>query len=108
MSSLTHRYTSASTAGIATTLAPDMAWQLETIRVHLDAAGGAGDLTATIDHGAGAEYDILLLTEDMTTVTDLVFTPERPMEFLPDDELDIAYANAGGATVGVEIVFKGI
>jgi len=102
----THRATGA--VAIASTLAPGVAWQLESIRVHLSAAGGAGDLTATIDHGSNAVYDILILTQDMTAVTDLVWSPERPMEFLADDELDIAYANANTRTYGLEIVYKGI
>ena len=93
---------------IAKTLAPGIAWQLEGIRVHLSAAGGAGNLTATIDHGTGAPYDVVILTQDMTTVTDLVWTPERPLEFLAGDELDIAWANTGTKTYGLEIVFKGI
>ena len=72
------------------------------------AAGGAGDLTATINHGTNAVYDIVLLTQDMTAVTDLVWSPERPMEFLPGDELDIAWANANTRTYGLEIIYKGI
>ena len=99
-----HRATGA--AAIASTLAPGVAWQLESIRVHLSAAGGAGDLTATIDSGIGAAYDIVILIQDMTTVTDLVWNTERPMEFGPDDELDIAWANAGTKTYGLEIVWK--
>lgn len=96
------------TAAVATTLAPSTAWQLEGIRVHLSAAGGAGDLTATIDHSDGSAYDVVLLTQDMTSVVDLVWSPERPMEFLPDDELDIAWANGSSRTYGVELLFKGI
>ena len=102
----THRSTGA--LAIATTLAPGVAWQFESIRVHLSAAGGAGDLTATIDHGSNAVYDIVLLTQDMTSVVDLVWSPERPMEFLAGDELDIAWANANTRTYGLEIVYKGI
>jgi len=94
-------------AAIAETLAPGTAWQLEGIRVHLSAAGGAGDLTATINHSTGPEYDINLLTQDMTSVVDLVWSPERPMEFLAEDELDIAWANSGTKTYGIEVVFKG-
>jgi len=107
MATLTHRATATSGA-IASTLAPGVAWQLEEIRVHLDAAGGAGDLTATIDHSAGATYDIVVLTQDMTAVTDLIYKPSRPMEFLAGDELDIAWANASDNDYGLEIVFKGI
>lgn len=102
----THRATGA--AAIASTLAPGVAWQLEEIRVHLSAAGGAGDLTATINHGTAAAYDIVILTEDMTSVVDLVWQPTRPREFMPGDELDIAWANAGTKTYGLEVVFKGI
>jgi len=105
---ITRTHHSTGSAAIASTLAPGTAWQLESIRVHLSAAGGAGDLTATIDNGTGPVYDIVILTQDMTTVTDLIWAPERPMEFLPDDELDIAWANAGGKTYGLEIIFKGI
>ena len=93
---------------IATTLAPKTAWQIESIRVHLSAAGGAGDLTATIDHHNGSEYDVVLLTQDMTTTVDLVWSPARPMEFHKDDKLVIAWANAGGKTYGLEIVWKRI
>ena len=102
----THRDTGA--AAIASTLAPGVAWQLESIRVHLSAAGGAGNLTATIDHGTAAVYDVVILTQDMTAVTDLVWAPDRPMEFLAGDELDIAWANAGTVTYGLEIVWKAI
>ena len=95
-------------AAIATTVAPGVPWQLESVRVHLSAAGGAGDLTITVDHSAGANYDTLLLTQDMTAVTSLIWTPDRPIEFLAEDEVDIAWANANTRTYGLEIVFKGI
>ena len=104
-----HRATGS--AAIASTLAPDGAWQLESIRIHLDAAGGAaGDVnfTATLDHQAGAPYDVVLLTVDMTTVADYIWHTERPMEFDKGTELDFVYANAGGATYGLEVIFKGI
>ena len=93
---------------IASTLAPGTAWQLESIRVHLSAVGGAGDLTATLDHGTHAVYDVVIATQDMTAVTDYVWHCERPMEFDADTELDIAYANANTRTYGLEIIWKSI
>jgi len=93
---------------IAMTLTPGIAWQLEGIRVHLDDAGGAGNLTAKIDNGEGAAYDIVLLTQDMTAVTDLMWSPEDPIEFRAGDSLVIEWANAGEKTYGLEIVYKGI
>lgn len=101
-----HRVTGA--AAIASTLVPGVAWQLEEIRVHLSAAGGAGDLTATLDHSVGAAYDTVILTQDMTSLTDYVWHCERPMEFDADTELDIAWANANTRTYGLEVIFKGI
>jgi len=91
---------------VAINLSPSTDWQLESVRVHLSAAGTAGDLTATIDHNLGAEYDFVPLTQDMTSVTDLVWSPERPMEFRKGDKLDIVWANASTRTYGIEIVYK--
>lgn len=93
-------------AAIAYTLAPGKAWQLESIRVHLSAAGGAADLTADIDSGINAVYDTNLLTEDMTTVVNLVWSPNRPMVFDATDELDIAWANGSTRTYGLEVVWS--
>jgi len=102
----THRATGA--VAIASTLAPGIPWQLEEIRVHLSAVGAAGDLTGTLDHGAGTAYDLVILTQDMTAVTDFIWHCERPMEFGADVELDIAWANASTRTYGLEIVWKSI
>ena len=98
-----------STAGaIALTVNPGCAWQLEEIRVHLSAAGGAGNLTATLDANAGAAYDAVVLTQDMTSITDFVYAPERPLVFDSGDKLVIAWANASNRTYGVEVKHKAV
>ena len=98
------RFTTATGAGaIATAINPGAPWQLEGIRLHLSAAGGAGNLTITVDHGNGSAYDAVILTQDMTAVTDLVWSPERPMQFPANTEVDISYANANGRTYGLEV-----
>lgn len=93
-------------AAIATTIAPGYKWTLREIRVHLSAAGGAGDLTATIDSGTNAAYDIVVLTQDMTSVLDLVWQPDAPMIFDKDDELEIAWANSSTRTYGLEVIYS--
>ena len=103
---LFHRATGSS--AIASTLAPGCAWQLEEIRIHLSAVGGAGDFTATLDHGTGTAYDILVYTIDLTALTDHIWHCERPMEFDALTEIDFAWANASGRTYGLEVIFKGI
>lgn len=98
-------------AAIAMNIAPGVAWQLESIRVHLAAGGAAGDLTATVDANASTaadEYDIVIVSHDMTGVTDYLYQPDRPIPFGPDDELDIAYTNSGTETYGVEVYYSGI
>lgn len=95
-------------AVIAEAINPGTNWRFEGLRVHLSAAGGAGDFTATIDHHKGAAFDFNILTEDMTTTIDLIYAPARPMEFREGDKLVIAYANANTRTYGLEVVWKEI
>ncbi len=95
-------------AAVAMTIAPGVAWQLESIRVHLSAGGAATNLTVTVDAGEGPVYDVVLATQAMNGVTDYFYKPDFPIPFGPDDKIDIAYANGGGATYGVEVYYQGI
>ena len=95
-------------AAVAMTIAPGVPWQLESIRIHLDAGGAAGDLTATVDSGTDPVYDVVILTQAMVGVTDFIYKPDFPIPFGPDDELDIAYTNTGPATYGIEVYYQGI
>lgn len=92
-------------AAIAHTIAPGVEFKLIEIRVHLSAAGGAGNLTVNLDSINGAAYDLNVLTQDMTAITDLVWQPDIPMHFQTGDELDVAWANAGTKTYGIEIIY---
>ena len=85
------------------TIAPGKEWALEFIRIHLNIAGGANNLTATIDSGVAAVYDTVILTQDMTTLTDLYWSPERPMVLLATDELDFAWTNASARIYGLTV-----
>ena len=102
---LTDRAT-ATTGAIALTVAPAAKWELREIRVHLSSAGGAGNLTVKMDSGAGATYDSVVLTQDMTSITDLEWQPDFPMIFDTLDELDIAWANASNYTYGIEVIYS--
>jgi hypothetical protein len=93
-------------AALAATLAPDRAFQLLEVRIHLNAAGGAGDLTATLDANAGAAYDINIIKQDMTLVTDYIYQPSIPLQFEKGDEIDFAFANAGLKTYGLEVKYN--
>lgn len=78
--------------------------RLVTVRVHLSAAGGAGDLTVTLDSHLGSAYDVVLFRQDMTAVTDLNWMPEKcPIH--KDDSIVIAWANASTRTYGLEVIW---
>lgn len=101
---MTHRATGS--AALSATLAPGRAFQLLEVRIHLSAAGGAGNFTATVDANAGAPYDLNIITQDMTAVTDFVWQPDYPMHFDSGDKIDFAWTNAGGKTYGLEVKFS--
>lgn len=96
----------AESGAIALSVEPGRAWQLECIKVHLNAAGGAGSLTAKVDAEAGAVYDVVVLTQDMTAATDVVYIPTRPIPMDAGDKLIVAWPNAGDKTYGVEVKYS--
>ena len=101
---LTHRKTAA--VAINESIDPGKTGQLHELRIHLNAAGGAGNLTVTLDANAGAAYDAVLLTQDMTLVTDLLWQPEQPVYFDKGDKIVVAWANAGTKTYGLEVKYS--
>jgi hypothetical protein len=91
---------------IAGNLAPGVAFRLILIRLHLSAAGGAGDLTIDVDAALGAAYDSNLVTKDMTLVKDLVYIPDDDGLYAATDEIDVVWANAGTKTYGLEFIYS--
>ena len=88
---------------INTTVNPGRQWKLDSITLHLSAAGGSGILTISLDAAAGTAYDTVIFTQDMTLVTDLYFQPEQQINLKPNDGIKISWANAGGKTYGLEV-----
>jgi hypothetical protein len=104
---LTPVFQQATGAGaIAMAIAPGAQWELLEVRIHLSAAGGAGDLTFTDNDGVSAVFDTIFLTEDMTLLTDFPWQPDSPMVFDSDDVVDIAWPNAGAKTYGVKVIYR--
>ena len=93
-------------AAIDLTIAPGGRFQIENIRVHLSAAGTAGDLTVTVDSGTAAAYDTVLLTQDMSSITNLNYIFTHPVKLEAGDEIDIAWANGSTRTYGIEVVYS--
>jgi hypothetical protein len=87
------------------TINPSGEWQLEDIRLHLSAVV-ADNLTVQVDAGDGAAYDQVLLVEDCSTLTDVLWQPPRPLTFETDDNLVITLTNIGAATYGLVVVYS--
>ena len=96
---------------ISTTFAPQKSGtnlcEIVSIELHLSAAGGAANFTVTRDSILGTAYDLVYLTQDMTSVVDL-FQIYSPGEFIFDsqDELDFAWANGSSRTYGLTVKYK--
>lgn len=95
-------------AAISTTLSPSHSAILKEVRIHLSAVGGSGILTITLDNGTGSAYDLVLLSQDMTSISDLLYQPTKPIELKSTDAVVISYANAGSKTYGLEILYSKI
>ena len=96
------------TGAIDFSLMPGIAFQVEEVRVHLEAAGGAGNLVISFDALAGVEYDAVLDTQDMTLLADYIWQSVRPHNFAAGDGLSITWAGAGQNAYGIEVIFSGI
>lgn len=80
--------------------------RLRELRVHLSAAPTtAGSFTLTLDSVDGAAYDLLLYTLDpsVSSTTD-VLEDGFDVLLLTGDALKVAYANADGRTIGVQLL----
>lgn len=104
MHRLTKSVTGAEAVGF--TLAPGVAFELTEIRIHLSAVGAAANLTVKMDAIAGAAFDAIVITQDMTSVLDLFWQPDHPMFFNAGDELDFAWANGSTRTYGIEVIYE--
>lgn len=87
------------------TLDPEAAGQIEEVRLHLSAAGGAGSFTVTLESGKSSEYNIVFNTQDMSSAADEHWQPTRPAQFFNGDKFVFAWPNAGSKTWGLEVIF---
>jgi len=99
-----HRATGA--VAIASTLTATRPLVITAVRLHLDAAGGVGNFTLTLVSATAAVYNVVLLTQDMTTTTDVFWVPDQPIPVANGDGVIAAYANANSKTYGLEISYK--
>jgi len=66
--------------------------------------------TITLDANAGAIYDLLLYSLDVSAgaTTDILWQPDEEIILEGGDQVDVAYTNTDTRTYGVQITFKAV
>jgi len=81
-------------------------YRLVSVSLNMSAAPTTSEnFTITLDANAGAAYDVLLYSLDLSTgsTTDVVWFPDEMMLLEAGDAVDVAYANTDVGTYGVQI-----
>ena len=91
---------------ISWTIEPGAKFRLESLDIHASAILDTGeDLTITKDAGRGANFDAVILSDDLyvgsRTSEHYVFG--EGYEFSEDDKLVIAQLNGSGDTIGIDV-----
>lgn len=98
------------TSAIATSYAPSADFWLDSVTLHLSAAGStAENFTITLNANDGTAYDTVLVKQDLSTgsTVDLVYVPEGgPMLFESGDAIDVAWPNTETRTYGLRIMAR--
>ena len=94
-------------AAIVTSLTPTGPIVLDSVRLHLSVVGGAvEDFTVTINSETDAAYDVLLFSQAMLAVQDVVWQPDRPIAIVNSDVVDFYFKNSLGRTYGLEVLYR--
>ena len=86
-------------------------YRLVSVTLALDAAPTTSeDFTITLDANAGAAYDVLLYSLDLSlgSTVDLVWFPGEPLLLEGGDAIDVAYTNTDTGTYGVQITAEAV
>ena len=86
-------------------------YRLVSVTLHMSAAPTTSEsFTITLDANAGAVYDTLLYSLDLSisSVTNLIWVPDAPLLLEGGDAVDVAYANTDGRTYGVQITAEAV
>ena len=85
-------------------------YRIISVSLNLNAAPTTSEnYTITLDANAGAAYDLLLYSLDLSTssTTDVLWQPDQPLYLEGGDAIDVAYANTDTGTYGVQITMMG-
>lgn len=87
-------------------LAYDKAIELKEIRVHFSVACAlAKDFTVFLSSGQGSAYNLMLLSQAMNGIQDLIWILDQPMLFFQDDTIEFSLSlAAAGNYFGLNVI----
>lgn len=96
------------TGNIATTFESSVDAEIVALYLHTSAVGGSGNFVVSLDSDRGSEYDINWLTQDMSSITDLVWPTNSARHFVPkEDALNLLWTNpSSAATWALEVYYE--
>ena len=86
-------------------------YKLISVTLHMSAAPTTSEnFTITLDANAGAPYDTLLYSLDLSagSTTDLVWFPDEPLLLEGGDAIDVAYTNTDTGTYGLQLTARAV
>ena len=94
----------AMTAANASYTKTEIGPELVEVRLHLSAAAVAAEnFVIYIDSINGTAYDVILFTQAMATVQDVIYRPDTPIRLLSTgDKFVFTYTNTNARTWGLE------
>ena len=98
--------TGAAAIAASVTVPASVTYRLISVTMHADAAATTSeDFTVTLNANAGAAYDTLLYSLDLSAAStvDLLWQPDVPLLLEGGDAIDVAFANTDTDTYGVQI-----
>ncbi len=103
--------TGAGAIAASLTVPASATYQLISVTMHSDGAATTSELfTITLDAKAGAAYDTLLYSLDLSSAStvDLAWFPDEALLLEAGDAIDVAFANSDTDTYGVQITAKAV
>lgn len=76
-------------------------WYLTDVRVHTSSTGASENFVVYIDSATASAYDVVLFSQNMLTVTDVVYLPVEPVYLKTGDVLRFTYTNSGSDIWGL-------
>lgn len=98
-------YYASAAASMSEDFNPGFAYELESVRLHLSTAhASVVDFNAVVSAAQGSRYDLLLFSQAMNGVKDLLWQPTRPYIFDYNDHIDFSMIMSAANNYGLTIV----